>query len=91
MKNLKINNKLQTNVYNKISPKILSPKTNVKIFSESKKPGELMIKLRLLNKLSIEDICLKLDIPRKQYIELEKGEKIPDSHISYLLINIFNI
>jgi len=89
---LKIENKIQENVFNKISPKILSKGTYAHFFNnDAKKSGTLMLKLRLLNKLSIEDICLKLDIPRKRYVEMELGEKMPDSNISYLLVNIFNM
>jgi len=87
-----ITNQLQRNVYNKISPKILSPDADSNFFvNEAKESGKIILKLRLLNKLSIEDMCHKLDINRETYMKLEKGETIPSQEISQLLISIFNL
>ena len=87
-----ITNQLQRNVYNKISPKILSPDADSNFFvNEAKESGKIILKLRLLNKLSIEDMCHKLDINREIYMKLEKGETIPSKEISQLLISIFNL
>ena len=85
-------NQLQRNVYNKISPKILSPDADSNFFvNESKESGRIILKLRLLNKLSIEDMCHKLDTNKDVYMKLEKGEKIPSKEVSTKLINIFNL
>ena len=85
-------NQLQRNVYNKISPKILSPDADSNFFvNESQESGRLILKLRLLNKLSIEDMCHKLDINKDVYMKLEKGEIIPSKEVSTKLINIFNL
>ena len=59
--------------------------------NESKESGRIILKLRLLNKLSIEDMCHKLEINREDYMKLEKGEKIPSKEISTKLISIFNL
>ena len=85
-------NQLQKNVFNKISPKILSPDTDTHFFAnESRETGNIILKLRLLNKLSIEDMCHKLDTNKDVYMKLEKGEKIPSKEVSTKLINIFNL
>ena len=85
-------NQLQRNVYNKISPKILSPDADSNFFvNESKESGMIILKLRLLNKLSIEDMCHKLDIKREDFMKLEKGETIPSKEISQKLFSIFNL
>ena len=85
-------NQLQRNVYNKISPKILSPDADSNFFvNESQESGRIILKLRLLNKLSIEDMCHKLDINKDVYMKLEKGEEIPSKEVSAKLINIFNL
>ena len=85
-------NQLQRNVYNKISPKILSPDTDTHFFAnESRETGNIILKLRLLNKLSIEDMCHKLEINKEDFIKLEKGEVIPSKEISEKLICIFNL
>ena len=87
-----ITTQLQRNVYNKISPKILSPDADSNFFvNEAKESGKIILKLRLLNKLSIEDMCHKLDINRETYMKLEKGETIPSKEISQLLISIYNL
>ena len=66
-------NQLQRNVYNKISPKILSPDADSNFFvNESKESGRIILKLRLLNKLSIEDLCHKLEMNKESYMKLEK-------------------
>jgi len=89
---IKTTNQLQRNVYNKISPKILSPDADSNFFvNEAEESGKIILKLRLLNKLSIGDMCHKLDINREIYMKLEKGETIPSKEISQLLISIFNL
>ena len=89
---IKTTNQLQRNVYNKISPKILSPDADSNFFvNESQESGKIILKLRLLNKLTIENMCHKLDITRETYMKLEKGEKIPSKEISQSLISIFNL
>lgn len=85
-------NQLQRNVYNKISPKILSPDADSNFFvNEAEESGKIILKLRLLNKLTIENMCHKLGITRETYMKLEKGEKIPSKEISQSLISIFNL
>ena len=87
-----ITNQLQRNVYNKISPKILSPDADSNFFvNESKETGKIILKLRLLNRLSIDIMCKKLNINKIEYKKLEKGEKIPSKEISQSLISIFNL
>ena len=87
-----ITSQLQINVYNKISPKILSPDADSNFFAnESEESGRIVLKLRLLNKLTIEDMCHKLDMTRDVYMKLEKGEIIPSKEISKSLISIFNL
>ena len=85
-------NALQKNVFNKISPKILSPDSDSHFFAkESNETGHIILKLRLLNKLSIEDMCHKLEIKKEDFMKLEKGEVIPSKEISEKLICIFNL
>tara|TARA_B100000902_G_scaffold213562_1_gene203097 strand:+ start:1403 stop:1696 length:294 start_codon:yes stop_codon:yes gene_type:complete len=85
-------NQLQRNVYNKISPKILSPDADSNFFvNEADESGRILLKLRLLNKLSIEDICKKLNIEKSEYKKMEKGEDIPSKEISIKLMCIFNL
>ena len=85
-------NQLQRNVYNKISPKILSPDADSNFFvNEAEESGKIILKLRLLNKLTIENMCHKLGITKETYMKLEKGEKIPSKEISQSLISIFNL
>ena len=85
-------NQLQKNVFNKISPKILSPDSDTHFFAnESRETGNIILKLRLLNKLSVENMCHKLDIKRDDFMKLEKGEAIPSKEISERLISIFNL
>ena len=89
---IKTTNQLQRNVYNKISPKILSPDSDSNFFvNEAEESGKIILKLRLLNKLTIENMCHKLGITRETYMKLEKGEKIPSKEISQSLISIFNL
>ena len=89
---IKTTNQLQRNVYNKISPKILSPDADSNFFvNEAEESGKIILKLRLLNKLTIENMCHKLGITRETYMKLEKGETIPSQEISQLLISIFNL
>ena len=83
---------LQRNVYNKISPKILSPDADSNFFvNEAEESGKIILKLRLLNKLSIEDMCHKLEMNKEIYMKLEKGEIIPSKEVSTKLISIFNL
>ena len=85
-------NQLQKNVFNKISPKILSPDSDTHFFAnESRETGNIILKLRLLNKLSVEDMCHKLDIKREDFMKLEKGETIPSKEISKKLLSIYNL
>ena len=85
-------NQLQRNVFNKISPKILSPDADSNFFvNEAQESGKIILKLRLLNKLTIENMCHKLGITRETYMKLEKGETIPSKEISQSLISIFNL
>ena len=85
-------NQLQRNVYNKISPKILSPDADSNFFvNEAEESGKIILKLRLLNKLSIEDMCHKLEMNKETYMKLEKGEIIPSKEVSIKLISIFNL
>ena len=87
-----ITSQLQRNVYNKISPKILSPDADSNFFvNESKETGKIILKLRLLNKLSIEIMCYKLGLEREQYMKLEKGEETPNKEISKMLMSIYNL
>jgi DNA-binding XRE family transcriptional regulator len=89
---IKTTNQLQRNVYNKISPKILSPDADSNFFvNEAQESGKIILKLRLLNKLTIENMCHKLGITKETYMKLEKGEKIPSKEISQSLISIFNL
>ena len=63
-------NQLQRNVYNKISPKILSPDADSNFFvNEAEESGKIILKLRLLNKLSIEDMCHKLEMNKETYMK----------------------
>ena len=85
-------NQLQRNVYNKISPKILSPDADSNFFvNEAEESGKIILKLRLLNKLSIEDMCHKLEMNKETYMKLEKGQIIPSKEVSIKLISIFNL
>ena len=89
---IKTTNQLQRNVYNKISPKILSPDADSNFFvNESQESGRIILKLRLLNKLSIEDMCHKLEMNKKTNMKLEKGQIIPSKEVSIKLISIFNL
>ena len=65
-----ITSQLQRNVYNKISPKILSPDADSNFFvNEAKETGNIILNLRLLNKLSIEDMCHKLEINKEIFMK----------------------
>ena len=56
---------LQTKIWNKISPKILSSNANFEFFSEDlSDTAYILLKLRKLNKFSIETISKKLDITK---------------------------
>ena len=89
---IKTTTQLQRNVYNKISPKILSPDADSHFFvNEAKETGNIILNLRLLNKLSIEDMCHKLEINKEIFMKLEKGEIIPSKEVSIKLISIFNL
>ena len=66
-----ITSQLQRNVYNKISPKILSPYADSNFFvNEAEESGNIILKLRLLNKLSIDIMCKKLNIDKTEYKKL---------------------
>ena len=83
---------LQRNIYNKISPKILSPDSDSNFFvNESKETGKIILKLRLLNKLSIAMMCYKLGLEKEEYMKLEKGEETPNKEISKMLMSIYNL
>ncbi len=78
-------NQLQRNVYNKISPKILSPDADSNFFvNEAEESGKIILKLRLLNKLTIENMCHKLGITRETYMKLEKGASLVQIYTSFI-------
>ena len=83
---------LQTKIWNKISPKILSSNANFEFFSEDlSDTAYILLKLRKLNKFSIETISKKLDITKANYRLMEKGLILPSPEISKLLVNIYNL
>ena len=86
------NHILIQNVFNKISPKILSPDKNSNFCSNNpKESGFILLKLRNLNNYSVEDMSKKLNISREDYRNLEKGTTSPSKEISNLLYQIFEI
>ena len=83
---------LQTKIWNKISPKILSSNANFEFFSEDlSDTAYILLKLRKLNKFSIETISKKLNITEAKYKSMEKGLILPSPEISKLLVNIYNL
>ena len=85
-------NILIQNVFNKISPKILSPDKNCNFCSNNpKESGFILLKLRNLNNYSVDDMSKKLNITREEYRNLEKGSTQPSKEISKMLYQIFEI
>jgi DNA-binding XRE family transcriptional regulator len=86
------NHILIQNVFNKISPKILSPDKNSNFCSNNpKESGLILLKLRNLHNYSVEDMATKLNISREEYRNLEKGTTSPSKEVSNLLYQIFEI
>ena len=89
---IKTNNILVQNVFNKISPKILSPDKNSNFCSNNPKESAfILLKLRNLHNYSVDDMSKKLNITRDEYRSLEKGSSNPSKEISNLLYQIFEI
>ena len=85
-------NILIQNVFNKISPKILSPDKNYNFCSNNpKESGFILLKLRNLHNYSVDDMSKKLNITREEYRQLEKGSISPSKEISKLLFQIYEI
>ena len=85
-------NILIQNVFNKISPKILSPDKNSNFCSNNpKESGFILLKLRNLHNYSVDDMSKKLNITRDEYRNLEKGSVSPSKDLSKLLFQIFEI
>ena len=85
-------NILIQNVFNKISPKILSPDKNSNFCSNNpKESGFILLKLRNLHNYSVDDMSKKLNITREEYRDLEKGSISPSKELSKLLFQIFEI
>ena len=62
-------NILIENVFNKISPKILSPDKNCNFCSNNpKESGFILLKLRNLHNYSVDDMSKKLNISREEYL-----------------------
>jgi len=88
---LNINNKLQDNILNKVSPKVLSS-SSINFFNdETKNNGSLLFNLRNLYKYSTKILALKLNITEEEYKKLERGTTSPSSRLSQLLISIYNL
>ena len=86
------NHILIQNVFNKISPKILSPDKNSNFCSNNpKESGLILLKLRNLHNYSVEDMATKLNISKEEYRNLEKGTTSPSKEESNLLYQIFEI
>ena len=86
------NHILIQNVFNKISPKILSPDKNSNFCSNNpKESGLILLKLRNLHNYSVEDMATKLNISREEYRNLEKGTTSPSKEVSNLSYQIFEI
>jgi len=81
---------LKDSINKKISPKILSTKSNPKYFTDNNASKNLFM-LRNLNKFTIETMALKLNITEDEYKNFEKGKKVPNERISLLLMAIFNL
>ena len=74
------------NVFNKISPKILSPEKNANFCSNNPKEiSFILLNLRNLHNYSVDDMSKKLNITRDEYRSLEKGSSNPSKEISNLL------
>ena len=85
-------NILIQNVFNKISPKILSPDKNSNFCSNNpKESGLILLKLRNLHNYSVDEMSKKLNISREEYRNLEKGSTSPSKELSKLLFQIFEI
>ena len=85
-------NILIENVFNKISPKILSADKNCNFCSNNpKESGFILLKLRNLHNYSVDDMSKKLNISREEYRNLEKGSMEPSKEISKMLYQIFEI
>jgi len=85
-------NILIQNVFNKISPKILSPDKNSNFCSNNpKERGSILLKLRNLHNYSVDDMSKKLNITREEYRNLEKGSISPSKDQSKQLFQIFEI
>ena len=85
-------NILIQNVFNKISPKILSPDKNSNFCSNNpKETGFILLKLRNLHNYSVDDMSKKLNISRGEYRDLEKGSISPSKELSKLLFQIYEI
>ena len=85
-------NILIENVFNKISPKILSPDKNCNFCSNNpKESGFILLKLRNLHNYSVDDMSKKLNISREEYRNLEKGSMEPSKEISKMLYQLFEI
>lgn len=85
-------NILIQNVYNKISPKILSPDKNCNFCSNNaKESGLILLKLRNLHNYSVDDMSKKLNISREEYRNFEKGCGELSKEISKMLYQIFEI
>ena len=85
-------NILIQNVFNKISPKILSPDKNSNFCSNNpKESGFILLKLSNLHNYSVDQMSKKLNITREEYRNLEKGSIEPSKEISKILYQIFEI
>jgi DNA-binding XRE family transcriptional regulator len=85
-------NKLQQNILNRISPKVLSANSNIHFFTDKNKDiGKLLFKLRNLYKYSTKILALKLNITEEEYKKLEKGKSFPSRQSSQLLFSIYNL
>ena len=85
-------NILIQNVFNKISPKILSPDKNSNFCSNNpKETGFILLKLRNLHNYSVDDMSKKLNITREEYRNLEKGSISPSKEQSKQLFQIYEI
>jgi len=85
-------NILIQNVFDKISPKILSPDKNCNFCSNNPKESAfILLKLRNLHNYSVDDMSKKLNISRDEYRNLEKGSIQPPKDISKMLFQIFEI
>lgn len=80
------------NVFNKISPKILSPEKNANFCSNNPKEiSFILLNLRNLHNLSVDEISIKLNISREEYRNLEKGTIKPSKDLSKRLYQLFEI